>query len=159
MTEPKIPQTLRAKIEGLPPLKQAEMMLTQPDLGLPPATPVEACMSSMAWRIFQMARRGGILGGRPAYEARETFAHRVRSVITRSVSFDEWAISLSRACGVEFSSLALLDRIHWRQALMSLTPTDWRRFSRNAIAIENVITSAALLSELMTATGGPCSVA
>lgn len=145
---PSITPERRALLQDLNALVQARELLLEPPVAVPPYTHIDAHAAAMVWRIYSIGRAAGLLGGRPAYEAREMFAHRVRTSLDVSRSFDEWAIALCDKVGITFDKIPLDERMTWRGFTADLQPEDWRGM-RNPVRVEDVIAAAALLSDLM----------
>lgn len=147
--EPVIPDEVRAELKALVPIRAAQRLLTTPVVpGVPPFGAMAARVAAMSWRLFQFAR-AGMLAGRPAYEARETFNHRVRSSMKRGRTMSEWAVGLAKGLRVDFAKLPVADRIEWIVICGATTPRDWTSFKRSPTEVEDMLTAAALLGEWM----------
>lgn len=147
--DPVIPEEARAELKTLVPIRAAERLLARPVVaGVPAFTAMPARAASMSWRLFQFAR-AGMLASRPAYEARETFNHRVRSSLKRSRNMAEWSVTLAKGLRVDFSKLPVADRLAWRSTCQATTPRDWAAFKQSATDVEDMLTAAALLGEWM----------
>lgn len=138
-----------------PPLRQAMMILAEMPLGFTPFEPRDAKLAAMCWRLFHIARAAGILAGKPAFEAREMFAHRVRSAVQTSSSFPAWALGLAQRVGLSWDKVPTYDAVVWREFCDGLTPSDWRHFARHPTCIEDVIMGAAVLGDLMYEMANP----
>jgi hypothetical protein len=87
------------------------------------------------------------LAGRPGYEARETFAGRVRSTASRSASLEQWAVLLLESVGSRLESLRTEDALWWR-GFCRVHGEVWR-VVRTDTGLTDVCQGAALLSELI----------
>lgn len=149
MSDPVIPDDVRAELRAIAPIRAAERLLARPVvLGVLPFHAMTARVAAMSWRLFQFAR-AGMLASRPAYEARETFNHRVRSSMKRARTMSEWAVGLAHGLRVDFSRLPVADRLEWLAMCALTTPRDWTAFKRSATDVEDMLTAAALLGEWM----------
>lgn len=79
------------------------------------ASPLDdAPTAYMLATLYRAGRRGGLLSGKPGFEAQALFASRVRTTARRALNPTAWMVSLSKALGVCWESVAEQDRVWWR---------------------------------------------
>lgn len=107
--------------------------------------------------LYRAGRRGGILSGKPGFEAQALFASRVRTTARRALNPTAWMVSLSRALGVRWESVAEQDRVWWRAvdaALMvrpdgALLSAPWARIRQEA-RLADILTSTMIAADWLT---------
>lgn len=102
-----------------------------------------AYMAHLAW-VY--GRTGGILKGRPGYEAAELLGSRIRAASSRSGSFSEWGSNLLADVGVRLERLRPVDLLWWRGRCALVTSDNWRRLRQRHV-LEEVVCAASLLRE------------
>jgi hypothetical protein len=108
----------------------------------------------MLGTLYRYSRGVGLLHGKPAHEAVEMFASRVRTTARRALDPFAWAVSLARALGVRWESLSEEDRVWWRGRARDLSvgpdgatlTTEWTRI-RQPARLGDLITSARIASD------------
>lgn len=104
--------------------------------------------------LFREARRSGLLSSRPAYEARDLFASRIRQGTRVATDPMAWPVKLARSLRVKWESIAESDRVWWRTVARSLSgdgvkprlTSDWSRL-RQPERLADVITSAMIAED------------
>lgn len=108
-----------------------------------PDVAAAAYMAHLAW-VY--GRTGGILKGRPGYEAAELLGSRVRAAASRSGSFAEWGSSLLADVGVRLERLRADDLLWWRARCRLIGADNWRRLRQRHV-LEEVVCAQALLKD------------
>lgn len=104
-----------------------------------------AAFAMLLCLAYRQSRAGGMLSGRPGYEARETFGHRARAAAARAQSLDEYAVDLFRDVGGQLAKLDADSAVWWRQAA-AVYAAEWPRLKRRE-RIEEALTGAALVDD------------
>lgn len=105
----------------------------------------------LLWLVYRAATRpGGMLSGRPGYEAAETFASRVRSAAQRAGSLDGLAHELCRSLRVRPEKVLRGDDLVWWRQRIALDADGrvWRELRRRE-SLTEAITALGLLRDWM----------
>ncbi len=141
-------------VAGLTPPKAVSRLLTDPAGPLADAAFDEdaAKVAYILARVYRRALRprsdgGGILHGKPPYEAEALFAQRVRSSLHQATGPADLTVRLSRALGFSWDRMGEADRLWWHARVPELTAgtsrltTPWSLL-RDPARLQDVLTAA-----------------
>jgi hypothetical protein len=108
-----------------------------------------AYFAHLAW---SHGRARGILAGRPAYEARELLANRLRGAVSRAGNVAGWGDEFfgRRGVGAKLEALRLDDAVWWRSVKADPSGALWRTLRGQGGQTET-LTAAALLPDWLYA--------
>lgn len=101
----------------------------------------------LAWCAYNMSVGGGMLKGRPTYEATGTMASRIRNAALRASSCESWANELMRSLNLRVDRLTAADQRWWREFCAADGPDRllWRRL-KTPDAMQEVASAVALMA-------------
>jgi hypothetical protein len=137
-----------ARLRELDRPRQAAAILTG-EIGPLVGLGFEADVAAMAYLIHLARRRarmpGGMLSGRPGYEADDTLRGRVLSVAESSGSLPEFADALFERLNLHLAQLPAVDLLWWRSAASTMGDR-WHHLS-TTIALTEALTGAKILDD------------